>query len=308
MTTPWEIIAEERNIRHGSNGFYDLRLRRQSNEAMLITVALSVFFRFIPNGADQSITWAQAERDSFGREWLRQIQGIWDRQNHTSYRGFNVSLGFICDIRQEDENSQWQANVMKLKSRAAFRTSAVCLNCYADDYDAKFDSNDDVEKPGGRRQTAMIHEFGHMLGLADEYKSDSTHYEDKNSVMNLGAEVRDRHLAHFVNWAKPHIDDVANGQEEEPNSMRALSQITEARTKEAEIAAVEAWRDAGGPDEGVHFVVRRRGTMDEIPIDDISLDDFENLEVEFSSADEKAGDVFVWEPKSSEALEIFFVE
>jgi hypothetical protein len=303
-----EVIAEKRNVRHGSNGFYDILLRRQSKQAMLIEVALSVFFRFIPNGADQSITWTQAERDSFVQEWLRQIPATWDKQNHTTYSGFNVSLAFNCNIRQEAENSQWQANVMKLKSRAAFRTSAVCLNCYPDNYDAKFDSNDDVEKPGGRRQTAMIHEFGHMVGQPDEYKSDSPHYEDKSSVMNLGAKVRDRHLTHLVNWAKPHIDDVTNPPKEEPNSVRQLRRIAEASTKEEEIAAAKAWRDGGGSDEGVHFVVRRRGTNDEIPLDKISLDGFENLEVEFSSADEEVGEVFVWEPQSREALEILFVE
>lgn len=308
MTTLEQIIAEQLNVRHGSNGFYDIRLRRQSNEAMLIEVALSVFFRFIPNGANPRITWTQAERDNFVREWLRQIPATWDQQNHTTYRGFDVSLAFICDIRQEATPSQWQANVMKLKSRTAFRKSKVCLNCYRDNFDAKFDSNEDVQKPGGRRQTGMIHEFGHMIGLPDEYNRDSTHFGDKNSVMNRGAEVRDRHLAHFLNWAKPHIDDVADGKKVGPNSMRALRRIAEASTKEEEIAAAEAWRDGAGPDEDVQFVVRLRGTQDEIPIDEIPLDDFENLEVVFSPAEEEREETFVWEPQSREALEILFDE
>jgi hypothetical protein len=309
MANSGPIIAEQSNVRYGSNGYYDIRLRRQGDQAMLIEVALSLFFDFIPNGADPNVTWLQQERDSFTQEWLKQIPATWDQRDHTSHGGYGISLAFICDVREAAGETQWQAHVMKLKSRNAFRTSAVCRGCYARNYDAKLDSNDDLLKPGGRRQTAMIHEFGHMLGLSDEYASGSSHYADKNSVMNLGTELRERHLKHFVDWAKTHIDDAANGSEprsEKQRGMRTLRHIAEARTADEEIEAVRAWRDGGGPEEGVHFVVRRRGTQEDIPMEEISFDDYENLEVEFSSAEE--GEVFVWEPKARDSLEMFFVE
>lgn len=311
MASSSSIIAEQRNVSQGYNGFYDIRLRRQGESAMRIEVDHSIFFNFIPNGADPGVDWSQAERDSFEQEWREQIPGLWDQTDHVVYRGFNLSLAFSCDIRVQAAGSQWQANVMKLKSRQAFRTSAILRNGYPDDYDCRFDSNDDLEKPGGRGQTAMIHEFGHMIGLPDEYKTDSPHYADKGSVMNLGAEVRERHLAHFVRWAKPHIDRVVDGrgaQPEESSRMAPLRSIAEARTPAEELAAVQSWLDSEGPEEGVHFVVRRRGTAEEVPLGEIPLDDFEGLEVEFSSTEEAEAEIVLWEPKSREALELLFVE
>ena len=303
-----EIIAERRNVRYGSNGFYDIRLLREGADALLIEVALSFFFRFIPFGADPRITWTQQERDFFMAEWLRQIPAAWNQRNHTTLNGSNLSIAFICSVQQVALNTQWQANVMKLESRNAYRTSAVWLDQYPENYDAKFDSNDDVLKSRDRRQTAMIHEFGHMLGLGDEYKREDPNYNDKDSIMNIGAQVRGRHLAHFVNWATQNIDSLSNGEQFQPKYMKALKLITEAKTKEEEIEAVEAWLEGEGPDEGVYFIVRKRDTGTEIPIEEILLYNIEDIEVEFRSDVEPYAEVDIWQPKSIETLEMLLVE
>lgn len=202
------VIAEQSDVTHGVSGFYSLRLLRQGPTSLVIEVALSIYFDFVANDADASITWTQAERDAFTNEWQRQVPGAWNQDAHTSYGGYDISLIFTCDIRTAAAATQWQARVMKLEDRNTFRTSAVWRNGYAGGYDAKFDSNDDLKKAllGDGTQTAMIHEFGHMIGNPDEYKSGSAHYADKESIMNIGSAVRDRHLEHLVDWAKPHID------------------------------------------------------------------------------------------------------
>lgn len=51
------------------------------------------------------------------------------------------------------------------------------------------------------RQRGAIHEFCHMIGLADEHKN-SRHIIDIKSVMHSGEETRDRHFAHFCDWVE----------------------------------------------------------------------------------------------------------
>lgn len=64
------------------------------------------------------------------------------------------------------------------------------------------DSNDFnyVPKKGGGLQRGAVHEFGHMLGLADEYKVGTPYTNDINSIMNSGESVRNRHNAVYTKW------------------------------------------------------------------------------------------------------------
>jgi hypothetical protein len=278
------------------------------NQAMRIEVSQSIYFKFKPNASNPNIKWTQAQKEAFVREWLRQIPETWDDPNHTTYRGFAISVAFLFDVRAVVGDSQSQAHVMKLRSRNSYRTSAICRNCYASNSDAKFDSNDDQVK-NRRGQTAMIHEFGHMIGLPDEYKTSSAHFADKDSVMNVGRELRDRHLRHIVAWAKPHIDDVARGRVIRPGEtpeMRLIDRLVSATTPEEEFAAVEEWRDGNGPHEDLEFVVRNRTSREEIAIAEIPFDKVQDLEVEFSS--DGTNSTAIWHPKSREALESLFIE
>lgn len=58
--------------------------------------------------------------------------------------------------------------------------------------------------------TTIAHEFGHVLGLYDEYDGgmlenamfwhdDGSHIDDTNALMNSGTELRDRYFSHYVN-------------------------------------------------------------------------------------------------------------
>jgi hypothetical protein len=312
MTSFNPVLAEERNINHGANGFYDLRLSREGEKALVLDVTLTMFFDFVPNEDDPKIVWTQAERDGFSTDWGQQIPGAWDQTNHTTYRGHTISLRFNCDIRTDARDTQWQARIFKMKATSDYRTSAVFRGGYRGDYDAEFDSNDDLTKPiGDKSQTAMIHEFGHMIGNPDEYKSSSSHYSDKMSIMHSGSAVRDRHLDHFVKWAKPHIDALLL---EEPmsankeNSAQFLQGLLAAESVASEISAVEAWRDNLEPGNGIHFTIRRRDTQEPVSIDKVELEDFADLEIVFMSWSGEVGDATVWHPRSAQALEAIFVE
>ncbi|HND56561.1 MAG TPA: hypothetical protein PLV92_29285, partial [Pirellulaceae bacterium] len=53
------------------------------------------------------------------------------------------------------------------------------------------------------KQRGTVHEFGHMLGLRDEYDTakDNPYWTgDADSVMNKGEIVRARHYAPFAAW------------------------------------------------------------------------------------------------------------
>lgn len=312
MRSSSTVIAEERDVRHGGNGFYSLRLRSTGPNALRIEVDMSIYFDFVANTGNPAITWTQSEKDAFAREWRRQVSAVWDHATYIRYRDYDLSLIFNFDIRTAAADTQWQAQVMKLKDRSAFRTSAVCRGCYAGGSDARFDSNDDMRKPiGNRTQTAMIHEFGHMIGKGDEYKSTSAHYGDKTSIMNIGSAVRDRHLQHFIEWAEPHIDRLPRDtrhRTERMTSMAIQHILASADSIAAEIAAAQGWRDDLGPDEKAHFTLRHRETHEPVAVDEVLLDEFAQLEVVFLPSDEEDGRGAVWQPKSREALEILFLE
>lgn len=71
---------------------------------------------------------------------------------------------------------------------------------------------------GGRDyyQPTLTHEFGHAVGNSshpdahshgDEYRSTSNNFRDKNSLMNVGSELRDRHLDFILRELNTMIPD-----------------------------------------------------------------------------------------------------
>ena len=302
------ILANKRDVKHGSNGFYDLRLVRFGDNALTIEVALSIFLDFVPNDRDPSVTWGDGEPDAFVDEWRRQVAGKWDRAGYVNYRGHDISLGFKLDVRTKAKDSQWQARVFKMGDDSVFRPSAVGRGAYKGKYDAEFDSNDDVIKPG-TEQTALVHEFGHMIGNADEYVTRSDHFADTASIMHHGGTVRDRHLDHFVSWAKPHVDSLLEGAAKPKKKKKGpgLMSLTEGIAG-VELIAVQAWQDNRDHGDGAQFKIRRRDTKEPVPIGEVRIEDYAALEVVFADADGGPGGAAVWQPRSAEALQAVFVE
>jgi hypothetical protein len=62
-----------------------------------------------------------------------------------------------------------------------------------------------VRKAGNFQQITSAHEFGHMIGLDDEYGplfggAAGSHNSDYTSLMNIGSKVRKRHTIYLLNW------------------------------------------------------------------------------------------------------------
>ncbi|HEY5721827.1 MAG TPA: hypothetical protein VIT45_05845 [Allosphingosinicella sp.] len=305
------ILANKSNAKHGKNGFYDLRLVRSGDNGLTVEVVLSIFLDFVPNDRDPSVTWGAGEGAAFIDEWKRQIAGKWDRSSYVTYREQDISLRFVLDIRDKAKDTQWQMRVFKMGDDSIFRPSAVGRSAFKGKYDAEFDSNDDVLKPG-TDQTALIHEFGHMIGNEDEYVERSEFSADTLSIMHHGGTVRDRHLDHFVSWAKPQVDSLIENKAKPKKKKKGPGAMLHAVISDGaaglELAAIKGWRDNRDHGDGAQFTVRRRDTGDRVPIAEVRIEDFAMLELVFADPDGGPGGAGVWQPRSAEALKAVFVE
>lgn len=113
--------------------------------------------------------------------------------------GVVFELPYYIDGWHIDEH--FELSVEKYASSAPMETSS----CRYSLGNASLDSNDlrGENKGASTKQRASVHEFGHMLGLRDEYSSanDNPHHTgDLDSIMNVGEEARERHYAPFAAW------------------------------------------------------------------------------------------------------------
>jgi hypothetical protein len=301
------VLALKRDAKHGKNGFYDLRLVNAGDKKLTVEVALSIFLDFVPNDRDPSVIWGAGEAVAFIDEWQRQIAAKWDRPSYVQYRDQDISLRFVLDIRDKAKDTQWQARVFRMGDDSVFRPSAVGRSAFKGKFDAEFDSNDDVLKPG-TEQTALCHEFGHMIGNEDEYNG-GDFIADEASIMHRGGTVRDRHLDHFVSWAKPRVDEMLEGIAKPKKKKKGpgLAMLTEG-VAVLELAAVRAWHATRDHGDGAQFCIRRRDTKEAVPIAEVRIEDYAALEVVFADPDGGPGGAGVWQPRSAEALKAVFVE
>lgn len=91
----------------------------------------------------------------------------------------------------------WEITVTKIKS-GSFRTSYVAIKSGQ----VILDSEDltPVSKGAKTPQRGAVHEFGHMLGLDDEYLKGSKHVHDKPSIMHSSEVIRPRHNSTIIKW------------------------------------------------------------------------------------------------------------
>jgi hypothetical protein len=152
--------------------------------------------------------WTLAEKRSFHHETDRRIWGRWSnriRLRVTGAAAFSrtfaaggVPINF--DVRWVTTAGHWQVNAHKTPpgtSINAFRQNvdfaARIINLYTSKLPAYSASNAaGVSRPGFR---STPHEFGHALGNPDEYVAGSPHLSDAPSTMNVGNQIRERHLA-----------------------------------------------------------------------------------------------------------------
>jgi hypothetical protein len=57
-------------------------------------------------------------------------------------------------------------------------------------------------------QRGAVHEFGHMLGLDDEYTAGSPFAADRPAIMNAGEQLRPRYDDTLVGWLNRKLKSV----------------------------------------------------------------------------------------------------
>ena len=217
---------------------YDLRLYREPNDDYTLELHMDVEFAFISDSA--SAEPSEREKMAFINEFIRDVERVWDGHSIPNEDGEQIRLDIRLDGRIRDQPlSELQEN---LRERNPFRGSNFIVEVHADkdmsdhtaenwlNYVTKVegmvsltgDATEPLTRRGeldGRtvitRQNVAAHEFGHMIGLEDEYASemnprfghDHPSADEHHSIMNNGNFVEDRHLRILEDWVDDNLDD-----------------------------------------------------------------------------------------------------
>lgn len=207
-------ILQGQNIRPPLGTFFNGRsyhlklfpeLGRSDRSVLVVRMVLQ--FQFDDSGDGGA--WSQAEKNNFAHGFVNAVVGAWSekfRITTTSTvpvecaRNVGVVFEFPYYIDGWHSDDDFELSVKKIPA-GIFNTSTCGYsigNTYLDSEDLT-----SVSKGASTGQRAAVHEFGHMLGLRDEYAAadDNPHHTgDVDSIMNAGETVRPRHYAPFAGW------------------------------------------------------------------------------------------------------------
>jgi len=155
--------------------------------------------------------WTQGEKESFAHRCVDTIKEVWSEKcritaNTSAMPQDCLDVGVVFDFPYYIDG--WHSDddfEISITKEPATR-GIVISSCDYSLGNTSLDSNDlrPESKGASMGQRGVIHEFGHMLGLRDEYASASdpalSHTGDRDSIMNVGEIVRPRHYAPFAQW------------------------------------------------------------------------------------------------------------
>jgi len=199
------VVAQERDVTAGPlrvNDAYNLKLSRTSSGDYELLCFMKIQF-FFKDGPDAS--WTGPEKKNFMKDWELTIKGAWGGQTIRvlPVSKKNILLRFGFSIQEGGWMfDHWEITVTKIKA-GTFRTSYVTPSMG----NVALDSEDLTAANKGDpscTQRGAVHEFGHMLGLDDEYIS-GAYVGDTSSMMNSCETVNPRHTDAFTKWLDVHI-------------------------------------------------------------------------------------------------------
>jgi len=141
------------------------------------------------------------------QRWGR-VRKIWDGhvlKTLQNKKTIKLKLDYLFQI-EGFMLDHWEITVKKVPAGTVFRSYV-----HPGKKDVMLTQNDNgvtirkVRKAGSYKQITSAHEFGHMIGLDDEYGplfggSKGKHSNDYNSVMNIGSKVKQRHIGQLRIW------------------------------------------------------------------------------------------------------------
>lgn len=201
-----KIVAQEKNFQSGTIGSggkgikdaYDLFLVETPSKNYFLIAHMRIQFDFQDTGSNK---WTSVNKRFFVSQFKIAVKKKWGDQrvikNLSSGKRIYLVFHFSTTIDKTITSKHWLINVKKIEP-GGFSQSWV----HPTKKTAQFDSEDLklTFKGHGQKQRGIVHEFGHMLGLPDEYKVGTTHAEDYQSIMNRGESVLIRHDSVFMLW------------------------------------------------------------------------------------------------------------
>jgi hypothetical protein len=195
-------LAYELNVTGGTSGSgvkkaFDLYLVKQSEKLLFLVVHMKIVFTFKDNGEEK---WTYAEKISFVEGWKESIEKSWDRSRTLKILPDSglVKIDFrFTTMIDACMDEHWQVMVTKIPG-GSFQQSSV----WPGKKKVEMDSEDLTltSKGFNQKQRGSVHEFGHMLGIGDEYPETSKFSKEYSSVMNRGEVILARHDAFLKSW------------------------------------------------------------------------------------------------------------
>lgn len=194
------LVASEDSVQAGGvRDAYDLRMYREPDGSHTLELDMKVGMSFVEGPQGQQ--WTAAAQEQFKRDFADVVEGAWSGHAFSSDSGQQVTLEVNLDIVDSaaDDGANWNVEVVKIND-GEFNQSYVIPSRNT----GVFDSGDvqPVEKGATDPQYAAAHEFGHMIGLPDEYngRGGPEAQKDTDSIMHTGMDVRDRHMDLVESW------------------------------------------------------------------------------------------------------------
>lgn len=200
------LIAHESNYTTGAlkiNDAYDLYLVKPASGGYRLIIFMKLQFFFQDSG---KYKWSTVDKTKFVNDWRTAVKTKWgNRALKTLPSGKQIWLNFRFETQIDGwMYDHWEITVKKIKP-GGFSQSYVTPGkgeVMLDSEDLTF-----VNKGHSQKQRGVTHEFGHMLGIDDEYTKSSPHKTDYRSIMNRGETVLNRHDAVYMKWLNKIIKD-----------------------------------------------------------------------------------------------------
>lgn len=180
-----------------SDPLYDIYLVEDSSKNLILVIFMKIQFIFEKS---KKMPWSLFDKNVFVKRFEHVINEKWGNKRllKSLYKGKKVYLDFRFESTISWSISEhWEVHVKKATKK--FEISSVIRRKRR----VNLDSNDFTPKKFRNQketQRGIVHEFGHMLGLRDEYKVGSLYVKDVLSIMNHGESIRDRHDYVFIKW------------------------------------------------------------------------------------------------------------
>lgn len=214
MINTWEILKHgerlisaietppttiDLSFNHTATPAFDMLLvqRPNGNYILIIYMRIKIIYTDRVNQY-----WSFIDKDNFEKNFREKINKKWGASNIKTLSSLDsrktISLAFRFSFNKNGFfiYNHWTLNVVKLR-KGEWAQSFVTSSLRTGNFD--INDFDYVKKSAKTSQRGAVHEFGHMLGLNDEYNS-GVFISDLKSIMNSGETIRQRHRAIYMPW------------------------------------------------------------------------------------------------------------